>query len=152
MGDLDFRRLNGGPNEPWSFGPRAGPILEAHIHLRERLRPYLRRLAADAARSGAPPMRPLFWDFPENPDAWTIDDEFMLGPDALVAPVLRHGLRARAVCLPEQASWVCAWTGATADGTRPWPAPLARIPVFVRRDSALHAARRDIFDPAAKPG
>lgn len=152
MGGLDFRRLNGGPNEPWSYGPRAGLILEWHIHLRERLRSYLRDLAGTAARTGAPLMRPMFWDFPQDAAAWAVDDQFMLGPEVLVAPVLQPGSRARRVWLPDGPGWACAWTGADAEGSRTWPAPLERIPVFVRRDTRMHASRRAVFAPDGMSG
>ncbi|KOV81608.1 hypothetical protein ADL01_11105 [Streptomyces sp. NRRL WC-3618] len=64
----------GGPNEVWSYGEEAYGILRDHLSLRERLRPYLTRLSEDAHRTGAPPMRPLFFDFPDDGHAWDIDD------------------------------------------------------------------------------
>ena len=80
----------GGPNEVWSYGEEAYGILRDHLSLRERLRPYLTRLSEDAHRTGAPPMRPLFFDFPDDGHAWDIDDQFLLGPDVLVAPPRSH--------------------------------------------------------------
>ena len=50
-------------------------------------------------------MRPLFYDFPQDREAWNIEDEFMFGPDLLVAPVLYEGARARKVYLPNGSSW-----------------------------------------------
>ncbi len=85
----------GGPNRVWDYGEHAYPILVEHLRLRERLLPYLRRLADDAVLTGLPPMRPLFVDFPSDPAAWTTDDAFMLGPDLLVAPVLDAGVSSR---------------------------------------------------------
>ncbi len=150
MGDLSFRSLNGGPNEPWSFGEAAGQILADHIHLRERLRPYLAELMDEANRSGAPPMRPVFWEFPKDEHLWDIDDQFMLGPSLLIAPILSSGERERRVWLPESAEWVCAWTGRSAAGHQPWPAPLERIPVFVRRSHSLARQRSAIFEFPAR--
>jgi alpha-D-xyloside xylohydrolase len=49
---------------------------------------------------GTPPMRPLFYDFPHDSEAWSIEDEFMFGPDLLIAPVLYEGARERNVYLP----------------------------------------------------
>ncbi|MFB9394188.1 hypothetical protein ACFPM3_24255 [Streptomyces coeruleoprunus] len=58
--------MTGGTNEVWSYGDEAYGMLRDHLLLRERLRPYLRRLSEDAHRTGAPPMRPLFFDCPED--------------------------------------------------------------------------------------
>ncbi|WP_086860061.1 glycoside hydrolase family 31 protein [Streptomyces milbemycinicus] len=131
----------GGPNEVWSYGEEAYGILRDHLSLRERLRPYLTRLSEDAHRTGAPPMRPLFFDFPEDERAWDVDDQFLLGPDVLVAPVYEAGARARRVYLPCGARWLDPMTGRTAEGgtTLDAKAPLERIPVFVREGADVAA-------------
>lgn len=131
--------MSGGPNEVWSYGDEAYPILREHLLVRERLRPYVHELAEEAHRTGAPPMRPLFFDFPEDEAAWSVDDQFLLGPDLLVAPVAEAGARSRSVYLPRGARWVDAHTGESREGgeRREVPAPLERIPVFVRAGSAL---------------
>ena len=84
--------------------------------LRERLRPYLTAQMATARDTGLPPMRPLFVDFPGDPAAGTIDDQFMLGPDLLVAPILAAGATARPVYLPKGSRWRDAWTEAEHEG------------------------------------
>ncbi len=131
---------SGGPNELWSFGDEAYPILRELLFLRERLRPYIMDQMRAAHDHGLPPMRPLFVDFPEDAVAWERDDEFMFGPDILVAPVAAMGARSRRVylpALPSGAKWRDAWTGAMHAGGQ-WleaEAPLARIPVFLRGTS-----------------
>ncbi|GAA2137819.1 glycoside hydrolase family 31 protein [Streptomyces synnematoformans] len=124
----------GGPNEVWSYGEEAYGIIAGLLHLRERLRPYLHEQMAAAARTGLPPMRPLFVDYPGDPRAWQVDDAFLFGPDVLVAPVAEAGRRDREVYLPAGTRWVCAATGETYDGggTVTAAAPLDRIPVFTR--------------------
>ncbi|MEU0999979.1 glycoside hydrolase family 31 protein [Streptomyces tibetensis] len=131
--------MTAGPNEVWSYGQEAYDILRQHLLLRERLRPYLHRLAEDAHRTGAPPMRPLFFDFPEDPGAWDVDDQFLLGPDVLVAPVYEAGARARRVYLPSGTGWLDPATKAVLKGgtTLDVEAPLERIPVFVRDGSGM---------------
>ncbi|MFF4381251.1 TIM-barrel domain-containing protein [Kitasatospora sp. NPDC001547] len=126
--------MTGGPNEIWSYGEEAYGILRDHLVLRERLRPYLRSLSEEAHRTGAPPMRPLFFEFPEDVRAWEVDDQFLLGPDVLVAPVYEAGVRARRVYLPSGARWLDPVTGRVLEGGRTLdaPAPLERVPVFVR--------------------
>jgi len=131
--------MTAGPNEVWSYGQEAYDILRQHLLLRERLRPYLHRLSEDAHRTGAPPMRPLFFDFPEDPGVWDVDDQFLLGPDVLVAPVYEAGARARRVYLPSGTGWLDPATGAVLKGgtTLDAEAPLERIPVFVREGSGM---------------
>jgi alpha-D-xyloside xylohydrolase len=134
--------MTGGPNEVWSYGQEAYPILAGHLRLRERLRPYLLELSEAAHHTGAPVMRPLFFDFPGDDHAWSVDDQFLLGPDILVAPVTEAGARSRAVHLPSGTRWADAFTGTVHGGgiTFDASAPLERIPVFVREGAAVRAA------------
>ncbi|MEU0388955.1 glycoside hydrolase family 31 protein [Streptomyces chartreusis] len=133
--------MTGGPNEVWSYGEQAYGILRDHLLLRERLRPYLMRLSEEAHDTGAPPMRPLFFDFPEDERAWEVDDQFLLGPDVLVAPVYEEGARARRVYLPSGARWLDLVTGHGVEGgtTLEVDAPLERVPVFVREGAYVAA-------------
>ena len=79
-------------------------------------------------------MRPLFVDFPADERTWDTEDEFLLGPDLLVAPILTAGATARTVYLPAGSRWTDPWTGTAHDGgqTVDVAAPLDRIPVFLR--------------------
>ena len=131
--------MTGLPNEVWSYGEQAYPILAEHLRLRERLRPYIAQQMRIAAATGLPPMRPLFLAFPDDPLAWRVEDAFLLGPDLLVAPVTEADARARAVYLPDGASWTDAWTGEEHDGgqTVTVAAPIERIPLFLRDDAWL---------------
>jgi alpha-D-xyloside xylohydrolase len=78
--------------------------------------------------------RPLFLNFPADPACWDIQDQFLLGDDILVAPVVTEGAREREVYLPAGAEWRDAWTGAPAAGGQrvTAAAPLELIPVYVR--------------------
>ena len=129
----------GGPNEVWSFGERAYGIIREQLFLRERLRPYIMEQMRAASERGAPPMRPLFFDFPGDPQAWAVEDQFLFGPDVLVAPVLFPGATEREVYLPAGAEWTDAWTGALVKGGKrvAAEAPLERIPIYVRNGRAL---------------
>ena len=134
------RRLNtGSGNEVWSFGSEVEPILVSYIALREDLRAYTRAAMRAAHESGAPVMRGMFFEFPDDPATWTICDQFLFGPDILVAPVTGAGARTRSVYLPAGASWTEASTGATFEGgqTVEAAAPLEVIPVFARTADAL---------------
>ncbi len=128
------RRLrSGGPNEVWSFGAEAYEILTGLLALRERLRPYTRRLMREAHVDGQPVMRGLFHEFPADPVAWGVADQYMFGGDVLVAPVVQAGATSRRVYLPAGTRWTDARTGEVADGGA-WvvaDAPLAHVPVYV---------------------
>jgi alpha-D-xyloside xylohydrolase len=131
--------LTGGPNEPWSFGDEAYEIIRDLLFLRERLRPYVLAQMQVAREKGIPPMRPLFFDFPDDPGCAAVDDQYLFGPDILVAPVLEEGARSRGVYLPAGVSWTDAWTGQTLAGGQHIvaDAPLARIPVYLREGASV---------------
>jgi len=125
---------SGAPNELWSFGEQAYEILRRWLGLREHLRPYIMDTMRAAHAEGLPPMRPLFLNFPHDETCWDIADQFLLGDDLLVAPVVTEGARERSVYLPAGALWRDAWTGAPLYGDQ-WltaAAPLETIPVYVR--------------------
>ncbi|GAA2748594.1 glycoside hydrolase family 31 protein [Amnibacterium kyonggiense] len=136
--DGSWRVATGADNEVWSFGDEATGILEGLLHLRERLRPVTRGLMAEAHDAGQPVVRGLFHEFPEDPAAWTAVDQYLFGPDLLVAPVTALGAREREVHLPAGATWVDLRSGEQHEGGRTVtvPAPLDSIPVFAR-DGAL---------------
>lgn len=133
------RCSSGADNELWSFGEAAYPILCDLLGLRERMRPYIRRLMSEAHALGRPVMRTLFYEFPKDERAWEIEDQYMFGDALLVAPVLYAGQRARKVYLPKGAEWVDVRDGRAYAGgqTIDAAAPLESIPVFHRADVAL---------------
>lgn len=129
------RQLTSGQdNEVWSFGEDNYEILKKYLFIRERLRPYIRDCMKAASESGAPVMRPLFYDFPEDKDSWEIEDAYMFGPDLLVAPVMEEGVTERSVYLPKGVAWKDAYTKKTYEGGQrvTVPAPIDIIPVFMR--------------------
>lgn len=131
--------LCGGPNEVWSYGPEAYGILVKYLCLRERLRSYIARAMREAHEKGTPVMRPVFYDFPSDPVAWEQQEEYLFGPDLLVAPVMYPGVRRRTVYLPAGARWSHAETRTSYDGGQPVEvdAPLDSIPLFTRNDARL---------------
>lgn len=136
----DPERLKvGAANEVWSFGPEVYTVVRELLDLRERLRPYISREAVSSSAGGLPLMRALFLAFPEDPQSATVDDQFLFGSDVLVAPVLDSGLRQRSVYLPAGAHWTDYWTGEVIDGGgyRDVPAPLARVPFYLRHGSQV---------------
>jgi alpha-D-xyloside xylohydrolase len=128
---------SGADNEAWSFGERGYEIIRHLLFLREKLKPYLRELNRAAHEHGTPPMRPLYYDFPTDPAAVNLADQFMLGPDLLVAPVTEQGVVSRDVYLPNGTTWVEAWSSQEFQGGQHLKAntPLEQIPVYWRKES-----------------
>lgn len=124
---------SGAENEIWSYGEEVYKICEKYIHLRERMRPYVRQIMEEAHEKGTPAMRPLFYDFPEDEKAWEIEDEYMFGPDLLVAPVLYEDQRERTLYLPE-GLWRNINDNREYEGGRTITvsAPLEQLPVFAK--------------------
>jgi alpha-glucosidase len=126
-------KIGGAVNTPW-LHPGVTPIVRDWIRLRYRLLPYLYSLYWRAAQFGEPMLRPPFYEFDDDPRAFADSDDFMLGPNLLVASVVAPGQRERSVYLPAgPAGWVDFWTGKHigAGRTHVAPAPLERIPLFV---------------------
>ena len=124
--------VSGAPNEIWSYGKDVEKILERYIRIRENMRPYVRDLMRQAHEKGTPVMRPLFYDYPEDAASWDIEDEYMFGPDILVAPVTESRQSEREVYLPKGSTWTNAWTGETIEGGVRIcvNTPLEQIPLF----------------------
>ncbi len=126
-------------NNVWSYGTQAEPILEKYLRLRYALLPYIYSLAWRTHRTGAPYMRALFMDFPGDPQAEAIGDQYMFGPAFLVAPVTEQGQTRKRVYLPAGSDWYDYWTEARHAGGQ-WievEAPIDRLPLFVRAGSIV---------------
>ena len=129
------RQLTSGQdNEVWSFGEDNFEILKKYLFIRERLRPYIRECMKMASENGSPVMRPMFYDFHQDKTAWETEDQYMFGPDLLVAPVMEEGVTTRTVYLPAGEIWTESYTGKKYEGgqTVVAEAPIDVIPVFVR--------------------
>ncbi len=119
----------------WRFDTDANTLAHfkrfAAVH--EALRPELVALAKDAAATGAPMVRHLMLEYPGDRETWDLADQYLLGPDLLVAPVLHQGMTSRDVYLPE-GQWFHVWTGDAHAGPG-WvtiDAPIGSPPVFSR--------------------
>ena len=119
--------------EPWMYPDYTRHVADA-IRLRYRLVPYLYALLREANVSGAPIMRPLVYEFQDDPRAWDESFEFMLGPSLLVANVLERGVDAIDVYLPSGCDWYDLAAGTWHPGGRSVTVPvtLASIPMFLR--------------------
>ena len=124
----------GADNEVWSYGEEVYEILRRYMLLRETMRDYTRSLMKEAHEKGTPVMRPLFYEFPQDPACWEAEECYLYGSDVLVAPIAHEGALSRPVYLPAGASWTELHTGKVYEGgqTITAGAPLAVIPVFLR--------------------
>ncbi|PWJ50713.1 TIM-barrel domain-containing protein [Faecalicatena contorta] len=128
------RRLSGAPNELWSYGEEVYQILKHYLKLRLEMKSYLQEVMTAAHEKGTPPMRPMFYEFPSDKRCWDLKDQYMFGPDYLVAPILEEGMRSRQVYLPA-GKWRRVGSDEEYDGGKVYEveAPLADMPVFKRQ-------------------
>lgn len=118
---------------------QAEPILEKYLRLRYERLPYIYSLGYGTYQTGAPFMRALFMDLPDDPNAADIPDEYMFGPAFLVAPVTEQGATSRKVYLPAGSDWYNYWNSERSKGgqTITASAPIDTIPLFVRAGSIV---------------
>lgn len=123
----------------WDYGAAAEPVLAKFLRLRYALMPYLYSMGYQTYRTGAPFMRGLFMDFPNDPNVANLGDQYMFGPAFLVAPVTEQGATSRKVYLPAGSEWYDYWTDQKLQGGQ-WvdaQAPIDRIPLYVRAGSIV---------------
>jgi len=126
-----------GEREPWAFGDEAEAIVRRWCEWRMRLVPYLQASALEATRTGIPVMRAMPLAFPDEPDTWDAQLQYLLGPSLLVAPVVRADGRVRIV-LP-QGRWFDLTAGEWLDGGRSIERTyaLGDVPLFGREGHVL---------------
>lgn len=163
-----FMRAHGlRPREPWAFGTEALEICRHWIRLRYSLLPYLWQAAGAVEREGLPMLRPLAIAFPDDPIAVATDDQYLLGSDLLVAPVLddRMGTARRRVYVPA-GRWHRFDTGAVPGNSSPavvdgpivisLDVPIGDMPVLVRDGATIpmvdvDASVRSVEDVLDRP-
>ena len=133
---------SGAGNEVWSYPPHVQEMMIRFIHLRQAMKDYLSQAMREAHEKGTPVMKPLFYDFPEDPLAWEAEDVYLFGHDLLVAPVLDAGIRRREVYLPVGAQWTEMATGKIYSGGQRLEvsAPLEEIPLFLKNGAHVFSS------------
>ena len=101
----DIIEPTGDGNEIWSFGERNYPILKELVLLRERLRPYIEEQMQVASKKGYPIMRPMFFEYPDDNECYSLGEQYMFGSDILFAPIVNRGQTEKKVYLPE-GDWI----------------------------------------------
>jgi alpha-D-xyloside xylohydrolase len=126
-----------GEREPWAFGVQVEAVVRRWAEWRMRLIPYLQACALEATRTGLPVMRAMPLAFPDEPDTWGADLQYLLGPSLLVAPVVRADGRVR-ITLPT-GRWCDLATGEWLNGGGSFEriVPLDEIPLYGREGHLL---------------
>lgn len=94
------------PTEPWLYNSkRVQDVFRKSAEMKYRLMPYVYAQAKECTEKGLPMLRALFVEFPDDPGAWKVDDEYLFGSQILVAPLLESGMTGRTVYLPE-GKWI----------------------------------------------
>jgi alpha-glucosidase (family GH31 glycosyl hydrolase) len=129
------------PQEPWGYGPEAEAICKTFIELRYQLLPYNYALCFENYAGGMPLVRPLFFADPDDPALYDASGDYLWGDAILVSPVVTPCALSKSVRFPE-GEWVDFWTDSVYSGPaiRTVPAPLERMPLFVRNGSVLPMA------------
>jgi len=119
---------------PWQFGEECADLCRKYAELHLEFTPKFEDLAQQAARTGEPIVRPVFFLAPDDPAALDCAQQFLIGDDLLVAPVVEKGARKRDIYFPPGA-WRDHWTGEVYQGPQTvenFPAPLDTLPFFHR--------------------
>jgi alpha-glucosidase len=122
----------------WAWGDVVLGLVRDAIRLRYRLLPYIYAAFLRAAETGAPVQRPLVFDFQYDAAVRDIDDEYLFGPDLLIAPAVAAGQTARQVYLPA-GDWYDWHTGSFVGGSRYLltATPMDRIPIYARGGAVI---------------
>lgn len=122
---------------PWEFDEEAVEVTKYFVKLKNRLMPYLYTAAVDGSKRGLPMARAMFLEFPDDRNAWHVDEQYMLGPDLLVAPIMSPDGE-KQVYLPV-GEWVNFHTGELVSGGvwRTEKHDFFSLPLYVRRGAVL---------------
>ncbi len=125
--------IDGYDQEPWRFGTYYEDVIRRYLKLRYALLPFLYTTLEEAHRTGVPLFRPLLLNYQNDPNTYNLDDQFMVGQDLLVAPIVKPDVTRRLVYLPE-GTWYDYWTNKKHSGGTmiSVEAPLDVVPMFVR--------------------
>lgn len=139
---LPLMRVHGymSNTEPWNYGAEAQQIITGCLKERESLRPYIEQCAERVAKEGYTIMRPLVFDFANDPEALQQKYEYMFGPSLLICPITEPGVKEWKTYLPKyKEGWTDYRTGKHYAGgqTITTPVDKAHIPVFIKGNKPI---------------
>ena len=138
--------------EPWAFGPRAEKIAKKSIELRYELIPYIYDLYYISHKEGLPIFRPMIMEYEKDMNLLNMREQFMLGENMIVAPVLYEGERSKTVYLPK-GSWFNYFTMEKLQGGK-WyklPCELDEILVFVKEGAIIPTYNKKFRNVKERP-
>jgi alpha-D-xyloside xylohydrolase len=118
------------PREPWAYGETFIDDFRRAVELKYRLMPYIYAQAVRSSAEGHPMLRTLFFEFPEDPTSWLIEDQYLLGEALLVAPLFEDGAKGRQVYVPP-GTWIDYQTGRVYEGARWHWIEAGPVPIIV---------------------
>ncbi|WP_019157008.1 glycoside hydrolase family 31 protein [Robertmurraya massiliosenegalensis] len=124
--------------EPWQFGEKFETIMKKYIQMRYEWMPQLYSLFYQASIQGLPVMRPLLMEYPDDAKTYNLNDQFMIGDNVIMAPILNPSVTDRVVYLPK-GEWMEYTSGESYEGEKVHliHVELEDLPIFVRKGSAL---------------
>ncbi|MFH0758432.1 MAG: TIM-barrel domain-containing protein [Bacteroidota bacterium] len=125
--------------EPWLFGEEAAAICKSAIEGKYRLFPYIYTYAREAYDKGWPLIRALVLEYPEDPEVFNMNNQFLFGGELLVAPVVEEGEAIKRIYLPE-GEWIDYNDKRTCFQGNQWinyKVTLEQIPLFVKKGSII---------------
>jgi len=124
--------------EPWNFGEQVTNIYRKYVELHYRFLPYIYDLLFECQITGLPVMRPLVLHYEDDENTFNLNDEYLVGENILVAPVVDPGVTKRMVYLPV-GTWVNYWNGARFTGGQHIlvDAPIDTMPIFIKEGSII---------------
>ncbi len=139
-GPIEINNYNGAaiPDPSQLHNAQVEPICRKYLELRYRLLPYIYSAVQECSATGMPVMRALWLHYPDDARAVACGDQYLLGNNLLVAPVVEKGATTRQVYLP-RGSWYDFWTGELVEGGREITreVSLEIMPLYVRAGSIL---------------
>ncbi len=139
---------------PWTYGATMTDRLRKVVELRYRLLPYFYTAVQRACSEGVPVLRPMFFESPDDPGYQDLGDQFMVGADLLIAPILTKGARSRSVVLPPGVWYRLDGTDTITGGRTLVDRAGLGLPIFVRAGTVLPTwpVRQSTAEPPQRLG
>ncbi|MFD1990532.1 TIM-barrel domain-containing protein [Paenibacillus nicotianae] len=118
------------PKEPWHYDEDFVEDFRKAVSLKYALMPYIYTQSVLSAEQGIPLLRPLLLEYPNEPGVWQIEDQYLLGTDLLIAPILEQGTTSREVYTPS-GEWIDYQTGKRYEGSTWYPITEGDIPIII---------------------
>ncbi|MEV8372284.1 TIM-barrel domain-containing protein [Kribbella sp. NPDC056861] len=151
---IDRLHSNHSDRLPWQYGTDAAKSATKFLNLRENLVPYTYTLAQQATATGVPVVRPMYLEYPEEPNAYaTAASQYLYGPDLLIAPVTTPGAQSTTSVWFPPGQWTDYFTGKVYTGgtTQQVTTTLGTMPVFQRSGGITITRTNNVTNDTQNP-